>query len=1024
MLTLRLCLVTSVLALGLATSALPVLAQSAGGPPVLAETAPALYNLEFPLSASTAERLSAEGVRILHHYGDGRYLLSAEPSFAAPITASAAAFAKTPDLGVYDVFPELRGALRTLDGDGVFDSTAKTAETPTTRAAHLELRSSDSPRFPVDLVLAFPGAAAYLKEVLAKADFQTDAQQVEGGVSLRGTVTAAGLRQLIGHPYLLDASAVIDDVIPYSDFPLWEHRVTVLNSAAPGHLNLNGEGVVIGIGDGGKLSDHPDVAGRILHSTPWYNAGWGSHPDFVTSLAGGAGTLNPRYRGTASKAKFVIESSSGITYYGPTYFADYGMTITNNSYGPSYTCQTGNRYYGTSASIDQQLRDNPKLTHVYAVGNSGRAECDSVAGPYSRIPAGAQCAKNSISVGNATGARDRYVSSSSGPTFDGRLKPEIIAVGHMVTGNDRTATYTQGSGTSLSAPAVVGMLALFTEQYKKLHHDSLPDGALLKAVACNTADDMGTPGPDFENGFGMISGTGGVRTLTQGDHREAAVTMDVPYRHTLQVAAGVEQLKVMLYWHDHAGPTQNSTATLVDDLDLYLLTPAGDTLHPWVLDALRPAAEAIRGRDSLNNIEQVTLSAPAPGTYQLVVRGRKQPYGKTDFALTWAALQPSVQIVQPVGGDSFDPSVGIPIAWECSPAQTGNWKVEYAETGVAEVTKSTPTTARSAWQLIHESLDVATQSINWVPPGQHARYTFRVTNLATGLAHELEGPVTAYPTPTDLRATDVCAGRMRLDWLPVDDAASYEVFSFNGTEMASVAQVTSPEALIGDLAEDEPAYFSVLAVDAHGNKSTRAVALASRPAAGGSTCASPLPVVWTALEAADLLQGVRVSWGVAQEQNTDYFELQRSTRGGSVEGDWQAIGTLAARGNATSPAVYSLDDEGVIAGQAYYYRVRQFDLGGDYSDSQIIVHRCADSSIAGDLFAVTQNPIGDALVVNYGAGQSARLDIYDLAGRRLADLTLTPGKNHLVWPPHLSRGMYVLRVADRGRVQSLRVVKG
>ncbi len=998
----RLCLTASALALALVFAATASSAQRPTAEASMATGAPQFAQLDHPLSAATAERISAAGIRILHHYGEGRYLLSARLPGAQPFDTASLALAKTRSARAFDHIPAL-SADQPREGTG-------TQARPSANTYHVEL------------VLAFPGAEAHLRDVLAKAAFEADEAQVQSGVSLRGTVDADGLRQLLAHPYLLDASPILEETVPYSDFPLWEHRATVLNNSSPGGLNLNGEGVVIGIGDGGRLSGHPDVAGRVVYSTGYYNPAWGTHPDFVSSLAAGAGTLNPRYRGTASKAKLVIEGSSSIVFFGPYHYEDYGMTITNNSYGPPFDCESANRYWGSSASVDEQLRKHTKLTHVYAAGNSGRGSCNEAGAPYASIPGGSQCAKNTLTVGNATSLRQRFESSSCGPTFDGRLKPEVIAVGHGVLGNDRSNSYSWGTGTSLSAPAVVGMLALFTEHYKHLHGDSLPDGALLKAVTCNTADEMGRPGPDFENGFGMISGTGGIRALSQNAHVQRSVDIGQTFRHALAVAPGTEELKVLLYWHDRPGATQNTAPTLVDDLDLYLLGPAGDTLRPWVLDALRPAALAVRGRDSVNNIEQVTIATPAAGTYTLVVTGRRQPFGKTDFVVTWSALRPHVEIVQPVGGESFDPGAGIPIAWECSPGQAGHWQIEYAEVGLQSGQSGKAPAQRGAWKVMYASLEPSYRSINWVPPTAHNRYVLRVTNLGTGLSHEIAAPVTALATPTALKAEDVCAGQMRLSWQAVPDAVGYEVLAFDGKEMALVDTVAQPEALIANLTAGSQSFFSVRSVDAAGNKSVRAVALASTPATGGKNCGSPLPVQWASLGASDLPLAVRVAWGILQELNTDYFEVQRSTRDGGG-GDWVAVGTVRARGYADAPTTYTFDDEAVADGTRYYYRVRQYDLSGEFADSEIVTHLRPAPAVAGQVLAVAQNPVGVELSVRYNGETSGELEIYDIAGRRLGGLPVAPGINHLPWPGALPTGLYVLRIADGSEVQTVRIVK-
>ncbi|USN43830.1 MAG: hypothetical protein H6500_05570 [Candidatus Woesearchaeota archaeon] len=60
---------------------------------------------------------------------------------------------------------------------------------------------------------------------------------------------------------------------------------------------------------------------------------------------------------------------------------------------------------------------------------------------------------------------------------------------------------------------------------------------------------------------------------------------------------------VTLAWDDVPG------ANLINDLDLKLLSPSGQTFYPWTLDPNTPAREAWRNEsDHLNNVEQVYVN--------------------------------------------------------------------------------------------------------------------------------------------------------------------------------------------------------------------------------------------------------------------------------------------------------------------------------------------------------------------------------------------------------------------------------
>src|SRR6185436_3891052 len=92
------------------------------------------------------------------------------------------------------------------------------------------------------------------------------------------------------------------------------------------------------------------------------------------------------------------------------------------------------------------------------------------------------------------------------------------------------------------------------------------------------------------------------------------------------IPPGMQQIKITMAYTDP--PAQpNAFKALVNDLDLeLLLVPSGQTWKPWTLstapnkDSL--LLPAVRNKDSINNVEQISVDQPAAGNYEVRIFGR------------------------------------------------------------------------------------------------------------------------------------------------------------------------------------------------------------------------------------------------------------------------------------------------------------------------------------------------------------------------------------------------------------------
>ena len=438
------------------------------------------------------------------------------------------------------------------------------------------------------------------------------------------------LTEVIGLQYL---EVIPEPGEPENDRARANHRVGSLTKNYTGiSKDLNGTGMSVMLQDDGIIGPHIDFEGRITQFLNYDGAN--QHGDHTGGTVSGAGNLDPRYAGMAPGSHLYVYGAAP-TYPGfdsiASHYSKYDIKITSTSY--SNGCNDG--YTTLARELDIQVEQMDALSHVFSAGNNGRSDCSYGAGAgWGNITGGHKVAKNVITVANLDFEDNLNGSSSRGPAEDGRIKPDISAVGTDVMSTTNDNDYVRKTGTSMSCPGVAGTLTLLYQAYKEKNAGAYPDQELMKGVICNSADDLGRPGVDFEYGFGRINARKAFDIISNRQYFSGSLSNGDSGIHQLSFPSNVLEVKVMLIWKDPKGAV-NANTPLVNDLDLVLLDPNSMENLPLVLDH-RPTvaqitANAQPGRDSINNLEQVVIQGPMPGNYTIKVKGSHIPVGSQEY---------------------------------------------------------------------------------------------------------------------------------------------------------------------------------------------------------------------------------------------------------------------------------------------------------------------------------------------------------------------------------------------------------
>jgi len=558
------------------------------------------------------------------------------------------------------------------------------------------------------------------------------------------------------------------------DFDLSVNSITTAHSLFPG---VSGEGLLVSIKEKPFDQQDLDLKGRIVLNDQFDEPAT-FHATFMATIVVGAGNTSPYARGGAWQASATTSDFDQLLPDDGDILASAGISVQNHSYGVGLE-----NYYGIeSSAYDQAGVSHPQILHIFSSGNRGGDTPGE--GVYSGLTGFAnltgqfKVSKNVLTVGSADRFGNRVPASSKGPAHDGRVKPELIAFGD--------------AGSSEAAAVVSGTALLVQDAYKQ-KFGALPNASLVKAVLINSARDVGRPQVDFESGFGNVDALNAIRTIEAEKFFLDEIADGQSKFFSIMVPAQANELKVTLVWSDLPADPFSEKA-LINDLDITIRNLLTDEIwEPWVLNSA-PTVTALqslaqRGKDRLNNVEQITVSFPAEGEYEIMVHGYElqdeQPFSiayEINLGFEWR---------YPFTTDPLQAHAANLIRWRWYGAGV---------TGLLQYRSVNEFT----WQTIGD-VDLIDQGFEWTTPPSSGLFQIR---MVVGADH-FDSEFFSISKPDRLSVGFNCDEQVMFAWSREEAADEYRLYTVGEKYLVPILTTTDTFAIF-QKSELETTYFTVV----------------------------------------------------------------------------------------------------------------------------------------------------------------------------------------------------------------------
>lgn len=457
---------------------------------------------------------------------------------------------------------------------------------------------------------------------------------------------------------------------PIEESPLRQYNPDInrISTAKHNYPNLKGSGISVSLKENSINEDDIDLLEKVTVDEN-SSTEMTQHAKEMGTLITGLGNSHKTGEGVATGSSLVCTDFSSLFAEDMAYYDKHNITIQNHSYGTG----TENFYGNESISYDQITIDNPNLVHVFSAGNAGAMapEFGTYAGieGYANLTGDFKQAKNILVIAALDSALNHVGLTSSGPAYDGRVKPELAAFG--------------GEGTSESAALVSGSVAMIQKHFEDITGD-LPSSSLVKSLLIAGANEAYTKGIDFRTGYGSVNLNRSLQLIESESFKEGLLNANDIFNVQLKVPANVIELKVVVSWIDPPANPEDANA-LVNDLDMAIIAPDNTSWLPWILNsspnATDLAALPTRGEDHLNNVEMITIENPEEGIFNIEVSSSQLQSTSQLISIAYSIKQKgSFKWSYPTSSDQLEASTTPYFRWENTFVnQAGELSIKYGD---------------------------------------------------------------------------------------------------------------------------------------------------------------------------------------------------------------------------------------------------------------------------------------------------------------------------------------------------------